>query len=50
MFQVDVFLPEMNMRQHFYIFSALGGFHCDSFLFHGSAPGQPLPTKAPPRR
>lgn len=27
MFQVDVFLPEMNMRQHFYIFSALGRFH-----------------------
>jgi hypothetical protein len=30
-----VFLPEMNMRQYFYIFAALGRFHCESFLLCG---------------
>jgi hypothetical protein len=37
MFQVDMFLLEVNMRQYFYIFVALDRSHCGSFLFCGGA-------------
>src|SRR5215471_4939475 len=45
MLQVDLFLPEMNMRQYFYISTALARFHCGSFLLCGRGTGrQPAPV------